>query len=172
MGVYTVDIHVAADVHHTVTLGHGSVVHVGAVIQEGTTLGPDCVVGNGVSIGRRCQIGRGCVFQTGAAICHDAQIGDYVSIGPHAVLINTRRPNLRDRAQEVSAPPMLEDDVVLGSHAQILPGVRVGAGAFVHAASVVYLDVPPGQAVRGNPARPILFPASILAKDPGPCASV
>lgn len=53
-----------------------------------------------------------------------------------------------------SRPVVIEDDVVVGMGAIILKGVRIGAGARVQPGSVVISDVPPGQTVLGNPARP------------------
>lgn len=44
-------------------------------------------------------------------------------------------------------------DVWLGYQALVLPGVRIGHGAVVAAASVVAADVPPYAIVAGNPAR-------------------
>ena len=44
-------------------------------------------------------------------------------------------------------------DVWLGYSALVLPGVRIGHGAVVAAASVVARDVPPYAIVAGNPAR-------------------
>ncbi|MDP1849435.1 MAG: methyltransferase domain-containing protein [Solirubrobacteraceae bacterium] len=44
-------------------------------------------------------------------------------------------------------------DVWLGYQALVLPGVRIGHGAVVAAASVVTADVPPYAVVAGNPAR-------------------
>jgi virginiamycin A acetyltransferase len=44
-------------------------------------------------------------------------------------------------------------DVWLGYRALVLPGVRIGHGAIVAAASVVSADVPPYAIVAGNPAR-------------------
>lgn len=48
---------------------------------------------------------------------------------------------------------MLEDGVELGAYAQVLGGVRLGAGCKVGAMSVVLRDVPPGATAVGNPAR-------------------
>jgi virginiamycin A acetyltransferase len=45
------------------------------------------------------------------------------------------------------------NDVWLGREALVMPGVRVGDGAIVGAASVVTKDVPPYAVVAGNPAR-------------------
>ncbi len=44
-------------------------------------------------------------------------------------------------------------DVWLGYQALVLPGVTIGSGAIVAAASVVSADVPPYAIVAGNPAR-------------------
>jgi virginiamycin A acetyltransferase len=46
-------------------------------------------------------------------------------------------------------------DVWLGYNALVLPGVTIGHGAVVAAASVVASDVPPYAIVGGNPARVI-----------------
>jgi virginiamycin A acetyltransferase len=47
------------------------------------------------------------------------------------------------------------NDVWLGYQALVLPGVRIGHGAVVAAASVVSADVPPYAIVAGNPARAV-----------------
>jgi len=57
-------------------------------------------------------------------------------------------------------------DVWLGYSALVLPGVRIGHGAVVAAASVVARDVPPYAIVAGNPARVIRsrFPEEDVAR--------
>jgi virginiamycin A acetyltransferase len=47
------------------------------------------------------------------------------------------------------------NDVWIGYEAVILPGVTIGDGAIVAAASVVTKDVPPYTVVGGNPAKPL-----------------
>jgi len=47
----------------------------------------------------------------------------------------------------------LNRDVFIGAHAIVLPGVTIGNGSIVAAASVVARDVPAGSLVAGNPAR-------------------
>ncbi|OWQ49192.1 serine acetyltransferase [Roseateles noduli] len=49
--------------------------------------------------------------------------------------------------------PVLEDGVELGAYAQVLGGVRLGAGCKIGAMSVVLQDVPAGATAVGNPAR-------------------
>lgn len=52
-------------------------------------------------------------------------------------------------------PVIIEDDVWIGSHVMILPGVKIGKGAVIGAGSVVTHDVLPYTVCAGNPARMI-----------------
>lgn len=50
---------------------------------------------------------------------------------------------------------VVDHDVWIGQNAAIMPGVHIGSGAIVAAASVVTRNVPPYAVVGGNPARVI-----------------
>lgn len=50
---------------------------------------------------------------------------------------------------------VVEDNVYIGTGAQIMPGVTIGAGALIAAGSIVTKSVPKGMVVAGNPARVI-----------------
>ena len=60
--------------------------------------------------------------------------------------------------------PVIEDDVWIGSHATVLPGVRISVGAVVAANSVVTRNVGPYEIVAGNPAKVIRrrFPDEVV----------
>lgn len=62
--------------------------------------------------------------------------------------------------------PVLEDGVELGAYAQVLGGVRLGAGCKVGAMSVVLRDVPPGATAVGNPARLVAREGTAAAATP------
>jgi acetyltransferase-like isoleucine patch superfamily enzyme len=51
-------------------------------------------------------------------------------------------------------PIVIEDNCMVGQHAVVFPGVRIGPNSIVGAGSVVVSDVPPNSIVMGVPARP------------------
>ncbi|HEX6217917.1 MAG TPA: serine O-acetyltransferase [Sphingomicrobium sp.] len=61
--------------------------------------------------------------------------------------------------------PTIEDDVVIGSGAQVLGPITVGRGARVGANAVVTKDVAPGATVVGIPAKPV--PVDTVHYSPG-----
>lgn len=89
----------------------------------------------------------------GVVIGETAQIGDNVTLY-HDVTLGGTSPAVNSRAQiGVKRHPTLEDDVIVGSGAQILGPITVGRGARVGANAVVVQDVPASVTVVGIPAR-------------------
>jgi acetyltransferase-like isoleucine patch superfamily enzyme len=106
----------------------------------------------------------------------DVIIGDYTRIGLHETIIgpvtignncctgqgtiitalihNFDDTNKRINEQGVSVKPIvIEDDVMIGANASIMPGVRIGTHCIVAAGAVVTKDVPPHSLVAGVPAK-------------------
>lgn len=85
------------------------------------------------------------------------QIGDDVLIAPGCFITdhNHRHSPLQVIASQgcESSPVRIEDDVWLGAHVVVLPGVTIGRGAIVAAGAVVTRDVAPMTIVAGVPAR-------------------
>jgi sugar O-acyltransferase (sialic acid O-acetyltransferase NeuD family) len=73
-------------------------------------------------------------------------VGHEAEIGPYAVMNPT---------VNVSGGVVLEEEVLVGTGAQILQYVRVGARSSVGAGAVVTKDVGPGTTVVGIPAKPL-----------------
>ncbi|PTL39462.1 acyltransferase [Alkalicoccus saliphilus] len=57
------------------------------------------------------------------------------------------------------------DNVMIGANTTILPGVTIGDGAVVSAATLVHKDVPPGTFVGGNPMQIIRTKEEPAAND-------
>ena len=136
-------------VYPDVVIGDGFVTGHDAVVREETVIGDDVLVGTQTVIDGRTTVGSDVSMQTGVYVPTNTVIGDRVFLGPRAVLTNDPYP-LRQSAE--LAGPTLCDDVSIGANATLLPGVRVGEGAFVAAGAVVTRDVPQETLAVGSPA--------------------
>jgi maltose O-acetyltransferase len=133
--------------------------HKGAriVIEDGVRIdrGVRLLATNGSSLVLRkgCRIGIGSVLNGG----DDIVVGEsclvsgyvYVQTSMHRHL---RNEFIRDQGYDHGAVS-LGDDVWLGAHAVIMPGVTIGRGAVVGSNAVVTKDVPEGVVAAGVPAR-------------------
>ncbi len=103
----------------------------------------------GAMIGERFFIDHG----LGVVIGETSEIGDDVTLY-HGVTLGGIAPSV-DTASQVDRKrhPTIKNGVIVGSGAQILGPITVGAGARVGANAVVVKDVPEGVTVTGIPAR-------------------
>ena len=93
------------------------------------------------------QIGRGTVFphDTLGCVFHpDVKIGKNCKI-LHGVTMGGRAGH--------KGLPIIGDNVVIGTHAQIVGNVRIGNNSIVGAGAIVTHDVPDNVVVVGNPAK-------------------
>ena len=114
----------------------------------------DCYVGNGsvlhshVWIGNNVVIGDNCRIQAFSFIPDGVLIGNGVFIGPRVTFTNDKHPPSSSWSRTI-----VEDNVVIGAGAIILPGVTLSVGCMIGAGSVVTHDVPSQEVWVGNPAR-------------------
>lgn len=118
-----------------------------------------CKIGNGcriaafVEIQRGVTIGDRCKVEAYAFIPSGVTIEDEVFIGPRATFTNDLHP--RAVGEWSITPTLVKKGASIGAGAVIVCGVTIGEGATVGAGAVVTRDVPAGETVVGNPARPI-----------------
>lgn len=122
----------------------------------------------------RLRIGDYCYFTSVVILCElEITIGHNVALGWNTTIADTDfhplAPALRIEDAYACSPlgkgrphppavrraVFIEDDVWMGPAVTVLKGVRIGAGAWIEAGSVVTRDVPAGARVLGNPARVI-----------------
>lgn len=87
-------------------------------------------------------------------------IGNRVMIASHVSITSLTHDYTRADmrfAPAIGAPITIHDDVWIGAHAVIMPGVTIGRGAVVGAGAVVREDVPPYAIVVGVPARIVRY---------------
>ena len=85
------------------------------------------------------------------------RVGDRVMIGAHTAITTLTHDYTAERMQDtlLERSVSIEDDVWIGGHAVILPGVSIGKGAVIGAGAVATKDVEPYSIVVGVPARPL-----------------
>ena len=127
------------------------------------TIHPGCQIGRGVRIGSYTYVNEGTMIASGV-VGSFCSIGYDCQIGPpeHPLgLISTSPYTYGERNlfglpaswNDYGAPPVIGNDVWIGSRAVILQGVHVGDGSVVAARAVVAKDVEPYSVVGGVPAR-------------------
>jgi serine O-acetyltransferase len=104
----------------------------------------------GIEIHPGAEIGQGLFIDHGMGVV----IGETTEIGDNCTLFHG--VTLGGTGKETGKRhPTLEDNVLVGSHAQILGSITVGEGAMIGAGAVVTRDVPAYTTVVGVPARPV-----------------
>lgn len=130
------------------------------LIEKGAALDTGVVIVTGgrpkagkVSIGAGTYVNRYTIFDG-----HDhLEIGRKCMIGPHCYF--TDGDHNKEAGRPVKEQPMrlgpviVEDEVWIGSHVVVLPGVRIGKGAVIGAGSVVTHSIPANAIAMGVPAR-------------------
>ena len=113
-------------VHPSATVGLGSELGAGTVLFAGARITSNVTVGEHVHLNQNSTVG------------HDSSIADFASVNPLAA---------------VSGDCRLEEQVLIGTTAAVLQGLRVGARSIVGAGACVVRDVPQSSVVKGIPAR-------------------
>ena len=143
-----------------------SVIYAGTVIGahfqtgHGVVIHENGIIGNRVSIGSKTIVERNVTIEDDVEILAQAFIAQFsiirknAWIGPNVVFTNTKFPRNNDPDEHLQGPEV-QEDVIIGANATILPGVVLGAGCLIGAGSVVVGDVEPDAVVVGNPARKI-----------------
>lgn len=119
------------------------------LIREGSRIGHHVLVGTNVVLDSRTSIGNRVSIQSTVYLPTFTTIEDYVFIGPNAVFLNDRYP-IRTPAKLIA--PHVCRGATIGGNATLLPGVRIGEGAFVAAGAIVTENVPAWHLAIGAPA--------------------
>lgn len=125
-----------------------------ALLKSGAHLCP-CNSESRVSVGARTSIG----FHTLIYASSSISIGSDCMIAPFVYIVDSNHGIEKgipmNQQDNIARPIVIGDDVWIGAHAVVLPGVSVGNGAVIAAGAVVKEDVGENMIVGGVPARTI-----------------
>ena len=121
------------------------------IISQATRFFTGVEIHPGAQIGKNLFIDHG----MGVVIGETSEIKDHVTIY-HMVTLGGISPSINsDNQRDIKRHPTLEDNVVIGSGAQVLGPIIVGKNAKVGANAVVTKDVPENAVMIGIPAKNI-----------------
>lgn len=123
-----IGVKVLTYIHSTAFIGNN------VIIGDGTVICPYAILTSDIRIGRAVTI------NAHSSIGHDATLGDYCTLSGHC---------------DVTGHVCLDNKVFMGSHALVIPKIKVGEGAVIGAGSVVISKVKSGTTMFGNPAKKI-----------------
>lgn len=132
---------------------------IGVVLKRGVNIKSGVKIGNYSYVNNNSFIASG-VIENFCSIAYNVQIGvaehptNYISTSPYIYDVGRSILGL-DLWDEIYAPPIIGNDVWVGSNAIILQDVKIGDGAIVAAGAVVTKDVPAFTIVGGVPAKTI-----------------
>ena len=133
-------------------IGANCLIGDGASIRENVTVGNGCIVGRHVTVNFGAWLGESVRVMDGSFVAEGCYIGPGSLLGAGVVTSGDRNPNLSDYRYKGSNAPRIGDFCLIGSGANLLPGVRIGNGAKVGAGALVVQDVPEGATVVGQPS--------------------
>lgn len=113
-----------------------------------------CDYGYNVEIGEKFYANVNCVILDEAKVT----FGDNVFVAPNCGFYTAGHPfdvEQRNRGLEYARPITIGNNVWIGAHVCVLPGVTIGDNCVIGAGSVVNRDIPAGTLAAGNPCRVI-----------------
>lgn len=113
-----------------------------------------CDYGYNIEVGDNVFINMGCVMLDGGRV----RLGNNVFIAPQCGFYTAGHPldvERRNKGLEYARPITIGDNVWIGGHVCVMPGVTIGDNSVIGGGSVVVHDIPSGVLAVGNPCEVI-----------------
>lgn len=113
-----------------------------------------CDYGYNIEVGENFFANNNCTILDGAKVT----FGDNVFIAPNCGFYTAGHPldvEQRNQGLEYAYPIKVGNNVWIGAHTAVLPGIIIGDNSVIGAGSVVNKDIPSGVLAAGNPCKVI-----------------
>lgn len=159
------DVHIrgAVQICRGARVRSGAYIEGPVIIGEGSDIGPNChirpatSIGSGVRIGNACEV-KNTIVMDGTHIAHLSYIGDSIigencNLGAGTITANIRfdkqpiRANIKGERIDSGRRKLgalIGDEVQTGINVSLMPGVKIGPGAWIAPGLTVYDDVSAG----------------------------
>lgn len=111
-----------------------------------------CDYGYNIEVGDNFYANHNCIILDEAKVV----FGDNVFVAPNCGFYTAGHPfdvTQRNEGLEYAKPIVIGNNVWIGAHVVVLPGVTIGDNTVIGAGSVVTKDIPPNVIAVGNPCR-------------------
>ncbi len=146
-------------------IGTGAIVYAGSIIGEGSIIADRAIIREGCRLGKKVKVGKQAIveyevsLEDGVSLQAFVLVGEQMIVGKDSFLgphVSTAcDPSMATRSGDKIHAPRIHERVRVGENCTIFPGVEIGRGTIVGAASAVARSLPEGVLALGNPARPI-----------------
>jgi acetyltransferase-like isoleucine patch superfamily enzyme len=141
-----------AVVYGSASISAGAIIGDQVQVRERAVIGPRSVVGRGGAVDFDARVGARVRIQTNVYLTAGSIVEDDVFLGPGVMTTNDHTMGRHPRGEPLQGP-VLRRACRIGGGAVLVPGVVIGAEAFVAAGAVVTRDVGEREVVMGVPAR-------------------
>lgn len=127
-----------------------------AHVLEGAVVGADCNICDGAFVEGGVTVGDRVTIKNQVMLFSGVRIADDVFLGPGVTFTNDLRPRAHiKRHGDQLLVTQVDEGATLGASVTVIPGITIGAHAFIGAGTVVIKDVAPHAFLVGNPGRQI-----------------
>jgi acetyltransferase-like isoleucine patch superfamily enzyme len=130
-------------------------------IREGTRIGDGVRIGTSCDLQPEVTIGNHARLHSNVFVARGSTIEELTWLFPYVILIDDPHPP----SDTCTRGPIVRRFAVVCARSTIFPGVEIGEGAVVGAASLVRHDVAPGTVVVGAPAKVIAEATEVVCHE-------
>ena len=131
-----IKVHETAIVDSGAKIGaHTSVWHF-THVEAGAVVGENCNLGQNVYIGNNAVVGNACRLGNSVSVFSHVELEDFVFCAPFMVFTHISFPRAAVSRRSAFERTLVKIGATLGANSTVIPGVTIGAGAFLAAGAI------------------------------------